>query len=237
MNYKLFKDIYIFGNHGCAAPEKELGQKFIIAITLYGEDLKKISTAISDDHIEQFVQEEGIDVSRAMAQTVAARIGEKIIDKATSDIVEVCVEVKKPATSVRSGGGLVAYISTVVSKRKAGCSPQPTCAETYNYTKIKGARIFDRGRRYEVDLEVAFPMEDSIREDSVAHSYSYSKIYGVIVDTLSNNSKAEPGELLEKIADDCYNDYPSVQKVRATLRNYSPENNLSVDYMEYQLVK
>lgn len=237
MNYKLFKDIYIFGNHGCAAPEKELGQKFIIAITLYGEELKKVAAAISDDDIEQFVKEEGSDVSRAMAQTVAARIGEKIIAKATHDILEVCVEVKKPATSVRSGGGLVDYISTVVSKRREGYSPQPARLEDYDYTKIKSARVFDRNRRYEVDLEVAFPMETSIREDNIAYSYSYSKIYGVIVDTLSNSSEAEPEELLEKIVDCSYNGYPSIQKVRATIRNYLPENNLSVDYMEYQLVK
>ena len=239
MNYKLLKNIHIFGLHGHAMQEKELGQKFVIDITLFGEDLKKVSAAISDDDIEQFVKEEGVDVSRDMIQAVAARIGEKILAKGSQDIKEVRVEVKKPSTPVRIGmpGGLVKYVSTTVSKRREGYTSQYTHLEDYNYTKIRRARVFNKDVRYEVDLEVAFPMEDSIREDNVAYSYSYTDIYDAAVNTILNNKEAKPEELVGKIVDYVYNDYPKAQKVRATVRNYLPENNMSVDYMEYQAVR
>lgn len=80
-------------------------------------------------------------------------------------------------------------------------------------------------------------MEDSIREDNVAYSYSYTTIYDVAVDTVLNNIGERPEVLLEKMVDYVYSDNPKAQKVRATIRNYLPENNMSVDYMEYQMVK
>lgn len=239
MNYKLFKNIHIFALHGHAIQEKELGQKFVIDIILFGKDLKKVNAAISDDDIEQFVKEEGVDVSRDMIQAVASRIGEKILAKSSDDILEVRVEVKKPSTPIRIGmpGGLVKYVSTTVSKRREGYKTEYTNLDDYNYTKVRSARIFNKDVRYEVDLEVAFPMEDSIREDNVAYSYSYTTVYDAAVDTVLNNKGARPEELVEKIVDYVYKDNPKAQMVRATIRNYLPENNMSVSYMEYQVVK
>ena len=73
------------------------------------------------------------------------------------------------------------YVSTTVSKRREGYTSEYIHLEDYNYTKVKSARVFNKDVRYEVDLEVAFPMEDSIREDNVAYSYSYTTIYDVAV--------------------------------------------------------
>lgn len=239
MNYKLFKNIHIFGSHGIAQEEKDVGQKFVIDITLFGENLGKVAGAISDDETEQYVKEEGVDVSRDLIQTMASRIGEKILAKSAGAIAEVRVEVKKPSTPVRIGlpGGLVKYVSTTVSKRREGYTSEYIHLEDYNYTKVKSARVFNKNVRYDVDLEVAFPMEDSIREDNVAYSYSYTTIYDVAVDTVLNNLGERPEVLLEKMVDYVYSDNPKTQKVRATIRNYLPENNMSVDYMEYQMVK
>jgi dihydroneopterin aldolase len=239
MNYKLYKNIHIFGAHGIAQEEKDVGQKFVIDIFLFGEDLKKISAAISDDEIEKFVLEEGVDVSWDLIQTMAWRIGEKILAKGSQDIKEVRIEVKKPSTPVRIGvpGGLVKYVSTTVSKRRQGYTPEYIHLEDYNYTKVRSARVYNKDVKYEVDLEVAFPMEDSIREDNVAYSYSYTTVYDVAVDTVLNNKGAKPEELLEKMIDYVYADNPKVQMVRATIRNLVPENNMSVDYMEYQMAR
>jgi dihydroneopterin aldolase len=239
MNYKLYKNIHIFASHGHAIQEKELGQKFVLDITLFGEDLNKVNTAISDDEVEKIVKEIGVDVSFDMIQAAASRIGDSILVKCPQDVVEVRVEVKKPSTPIRIGmpGGLVKYVSTTVSKRREGYTTQYTHFEDYNYTKIRSARVFNKDVRYEVDLEVAFPMEDSIREDNVAYSYSYTTIYDVAVDTVLNNKGSRPEELVRKMIDYVYTDNPKAQMVRATLRNYLPENNMSVDYMEYQMVR
>ncbi|MEI7885001.1 MAG: dihydroneopterin aldolase [Clostridia bacterium] len=239
MNYKLYKNYFVFATHGHAIQEKELGQKFVIDVTLFGKDLNKMNAAIADDVIENIIQEIGVEQHWDMIQAASSRIADKILALSTEDILEVRVEFKKPSTPVRIGmpGGLVKYVSTTVSKRRAGYKTEYTQMEDYNYTKIRSARVFNKDVRYEVDLEVAFPMEDSIREDDVAYSYSYTTIYDVAVDTVMNNLQDSPAELLQKMIDYVYKDNTKAQMVRATIRNFMPENNMSLDYMEYQLVK
>ena len=239
MNYKQFKNITVFGLHGHAIQEKELGQKFVLDITLFGRDLQAVRRAVSDEQVEQFVQEEAVDVSRDMIQAVAWKIAEKILDVSDESIPEVRVEVKKPSTPVRIGmpGGLIKYVSSTISKRRDGYQSEYTRMEDYNYTKIRSARIFDRDVRMEVDLEVAFPQEEVVRNDNVEYSYSYTTIYDVAVDTVKNNKGDDGATLAQKMVDFVYEDNPKTQMVRATVRNFLPENNLSVDYMEYQIVK
>jgi len=239
MNYKKYKNINIFATHGAADHEKVSGQKFVLEITIFGKNLKELCEAILDDDIEKIVIEEGIEAERDLIQTVSGRIADKILAKYTKDILEVRVEVKKPSTSIRIGkpGGLVKYVATTVSKRQEGYSLDSTSMEAFNYTNVKSARFFNKNVKYEVDLEVAFPMEDSIREDDIAYSYSYTTIYDVAIDTIKNNIGDNPGELLEKMIETVYSDNPKTQRVRATIRNYIPENNLSADYTEYQMTK
>jgi len=239
MNYKMYKNITLFGLHGHAIQEKELGQKFVLEITLFGPDLDEVNKAISDDLVEKFVQEEAVDVSRDMIQAVAWKIAEKILDASNEAIREVRVEVKKPSTPVRIGmpGGLIKYVSSTISKRRPGYSTEYTHLEDYNYTKIRSARVFDRDVRMEVDLEVAFPQEEVVKNDNVEYSYSYTTIYDVAVDTVKNNKGDDCATLARKMVEYVYSDNPKAQMVRATVRNYLPENNMSVDYMEYQFVK
>ncbi len=239
MNYKMYKNITLFGLHGHAIQEKELGQKFVLEITLFGPDLDEVNKAISDDLVERFVQEEAVDVSRDMIQAVAWKIAEKILDASNEAIREVRVEVKKPSTPVRIGmpGGLIKYVSSTISKRRPGYSTEYTHLEDYNYTKIRSARVFDRDVRMEVDLEVAFPQEEVVENDNVEYSYSYTTIYDVAVDTVKNNKGDDGATLARKMVEYVYSDNPKAQMVRATVRNYLPENTMSVDYMEYQFVK
>ncbi len=239
MNYKQFKNITLFGLHGHAIQEKELGQKFVLDITLFGRDLQAVRRAVTDEQVEQFVQEEAVDVSRDMIQAVAWKIAEKILDVSDESILEVRVEVKKPSTPVRIGmpGGLIKYVSSTISKRRDGYQSEYTHLEDYNYTKIRSARIFDRDVRMEVDLEVAFPQDEVVQNDNVDYSYSYTTIYDVAVDTVKNNKGDDGATLAQKMVDYVYGDNPNTQMVRATVRNYLPENNLSVDYMEYQIVQ
>ena len=239
MNYKLYKNYYIFGNHGHAIQEMELGQKFVVDIFLFGKDLGKVNSAISDEQIQNIMEEIGINQHYDMIQAAASRIGDKILELSDENIVEVRIEFKKPSTPIRIGipGGLVKYVSTTVSKRRSGYKPEYIQMDDYNYTKIRSARVFNKNVKYEVDLEVAFPMEDSIREDNVEYSYSYTTIYDVAVDTVKNNINDKPEVLIEKMIDFVYKDNPKAQRVRATIRNFIPENDMSIDYMEYQMIK
>jgi len=174
-----------------------------------------------------------------MIQAAASRIADKILELSDENVVEVRIEFKKPSTPIRIGipGGLVKYVSTTVSKRRPGYTPEYIQMDDYNYTKIRSARVFNKKVKYEVDLEVAFPMEDSIREDNVEYSYSYTTIYDVAVDTVKNNINDKPEVLIEKMIDYVYKDNPKAQRVRATIRNFIPENDMSIDYMEYQMIK
>ncbi len=239
MNYKLYKNYFIFGNHGHAIQEMELGQKFVVDISLFGKDLGKVNAAISDEQIQNILEEIGIKQHYDMIQAAASRIADKILELSDENVVEVRIEFKKPSTPIRIGipGGLVKYVSTTVSKRRPGYTPEYIQMDDYNYTKIRSARVFNKKVKYEVDLEVAFPMEDSIREDNVEYSYSYTTIYDVAVDTVKNNINDKPEVLIEKMIDYVYKDNPKAQRVRATIRNFIPENDMSIDYMEYQMVK
>ncbi len=239
MNYKMYKNYFIFANHGHAIQEMELGQKFVLDIWLFGKDLEKLDSAISDDQIQSVIEEIGINQHYDMIQAAASRIGEKILKLSNDDVNEVRIEFKKPSTPIRIGlpGGLVKYVSTTVSKRRNDEALKNELMEEFNYTKIRSARVFNKKVKYEVDLEVAFPMENSIREDNVNYSYSYTTIYDVAVDTVKNNIDNSPAELLEKMIDYVYKDNPNAQRVRATIRNYLPVNDMSLDYMEYQMTK
>ncbi|QRN85916.1 dihydroneopterin aldolase [Clostridia bacterium] len=239
MNYKMYKNITIFATHGHAIQEKELGQKFVLEITLFGEDLSKVDTSVSEAEVERFIQEEAIDVHRDMIQAVAGRVGDLILEASSDALMEVRVEVKKPSTPIRIGmpGGLVKYVSTTVSRRKKGYTPVYEHLEDYNFTKIRSARVFDKDVKYEADLEVAFDMGPSIENDDIAYSYSYTTVYDVAVDTIKANKGDAPYELARKMVEKVYEDKPDAKMVRAKVRNFLPENNLSVDYMEYMVVK
>jgi len=239
MNYKMYKNITIFATHGHAIQEKELGQKFVLEITMFGDDLAQVAASVSEEDVERFVQEEAVLVHRDMIQAVAGHVADLILEASSEALKEVRVEVKKPSTPVRIGmpGGLIKYVSTTVSKRREGYQSVYDHIYDYNFTKIRSARVFDKDVKMEADLEVAFPMGPSIDNDDVNYSYSYTTIYDVAVDTIKGNKGDAPYELARKMVDKVYQDNPQAQMVRATVRNFLPENNLSVDYMEYQVVR
>lgn len=239
MNYKMYKNITLFANHGHAVQEMELGQKFVLEITLFGEDLSKVDASVSEVEVERFIQDEAIDIHRDMIQAVAGHVGDLILAASTDALKEVRIEVKKPSTPIRIGvpGGLVKYVSTTVSRRKEGYTPVYEQFEDYNFTKIRSARVFDKDMKIEADLEVAFDMGLSIENDDVAYSYSYTAIYDAAVETIKANKGDKACDLVNKIIERAYADKPDAKMVRATVRNFLPENNLSVDYMEYQVVK
>ncbi len=239
MNYKMYKNITIFATHGHAIQEKELGQKFVLEITLFGEDLSKVDASVSEAEVERFIQEEAIDVHRDMIQAVSGHVADLILEASSDALKEVRIEVKKPSTPIRIGmpGGLVKYVSTTVSRRKEDYAPVYEHVEDYNFTKIRSARVFDRDVKMEADLEVAFDMGPSIENDDIAYSYSYTTVYDVAVDTIKANKGDKPFELARKMVEKVYEDKPDAKMVRATVRNFLPENNLSVDYMEYMVVK
>jgi dihydroneopterin aldolase len=239
MNYKMYKNITIFATHGHAIQEKELGQKFVLEITLFGEDLSKVDAAVSEAEVERFIQDEAIDVHRDMIQAVSGHVADLILEASSDALKEVRIEVKKPSTPIRIGmpGGLVKYVSTTVSRRKDGYAPVYEHLEDYNFTKIRSARVFDKDVRIEADLTVAFDMGPSIENDDIAYSYSYTTVYDVAVDTIRANKGDKPYELAQKMIEKVYEDKPDAKMVQATVRNFLPENNLSVDYMEYMVVK
>ena len=239
MNYKLYKNYWIFSNHGDCKQEFELGQKFVIDTFLYGDDLKSIQKSISDDKVQEIIDDIAVKKHFDLIQSVGSRICDKLLETCGSDIKKVKVEIKKPSTPIRVGppGGLVKYVSSNITKKIEGYKDDGTSIDDLNYTKIRSARIFNKDIKYEVDLEVAFPMDESIEKDNVAYSYSYTTIYDIANDVTRANQKDKPEIILEKIVDTVYKDNMDVIKVRGTIRDYIPENNMSLDYMEYQIIK
>lgn len=237
MNYKCYKNVHIFATHGHARQEKELGQKFVLEITLFGADARALFSADLDPVVEDLVQQEGMDVHRDMIQAVSGRIGNALLQAAPESIQEVRVEVKKPSTPVRIGmpGGLVKYVSTTVSFRQPGYQPVYLPIEHFNFTKIRSARVFDRQLRIEADVDVAFPMEDSIENDDITYSYSYTDIYDAAVETIRAHREAGAGEMAGQILERVFAERADVQVAQATVRNYLPENGLSADCMEYRV--
>jgi len=239
MNYKMYKNCIIFATHGDCQQERELGQRFVLDIYLYGRDLKKVCNAISDTAVEKAVKEVAVDTHYDLVQSVVYNLGERILSLCTEDVLEVKIEIRKPCSTLRVGppGGLIKHIASVGSSRREGYKTEYNNMDDYRYTRVDGARIFNKDVRFEVDVDVAFPMEDSIREDNVAFSFSYTTIYDTAVDTTLANQGKKPEEIVEEIVNNIYKVNPKVYKVRATIRNLLPENNLSNDSMEYQIVR
>lgn len=240
MNYKLYKNYFIFSNHGDCKQEFELGQKFVLDTFLYGDNLEKIQDAISDDKVKEIVDSLAINRHFDLIQSVASGICEEILKNSTSDIKAVRIEVKKPSSPIRVGppGGLVKYVSSTYTKKREGEVVDFTYnMEDFNYTKIRSARVFNKDMKYEVDLEVAFPMEESILNDNVAFSYSYTRIYDIANDITKESVGMSPEVILKKIVDFVYEDNNKVYRVRGTIRDFIPENDMSLDYMEYQLTR
>lgn len=239
MNYKMYKNCIIFATHGDCQQERELGQRFVLDIYLLGRDLNKVCNAISDEAVEKAVNEVAVDTHYDLVQAVVYNLSNRILSECTEDVLEVKIELRKPCSTLRVGppGGLIKHIGSHGSARREGYKTEYTNMEDYRYTRVDAARIFNKDVKFEVDVDVAFPMEDSIREDNVAFSFSYTTIYDTAVDTTLANKDKSPEDILQEIVNNIYKINPKVYKVRATIRNLLPENNMSIDCMEYQLVK
>lgn len=239
MNYKMYKNCLIFATHGDCQQERELGQRFVLDISLIGKDLEKVSNSIDDALVEKAVKEIAVETHYDLVQSVVYNLGERLLSQCTDDVSEVRVEIRKPCSPLRVGlpGGLVANIASSGSSRREGYKTEYVHMEDYRYTQVNGARIYNKDIKYEVDVHVAFPMEDSIREDNVAFSFSYTTIYDIAVDTTLANQTKKPYEILEMIVNNIYKENPKVYKVKATIKNLIPENNLSADCMEYRIVR
>ncbi|HVW96746.1 MAG TPA: dihydroneopterin aldolase [Mucilaginibacter sp.] len=85
------------------------------------------------------------------------------------------------------------------------------------------------GNKFIVDVDVSFYPFDNLREDKIAHTVDYERVYHIVGKQMKRTSK-----LLETvartIADEIKTEFPFAEKIRISLKKMNPPLGGKVDY-------
>ena len=77
------------------------------------------------------------------------------------------------------------------------------------------------GQRLQIDAELTYPIEETVKHDDLKETVSYADVYQTIEDFVLNNNynliESVANHLLKKILAD----YPTIQAVKLKVRKYS----------------
>ncbi|WP_259069546.1 dihydroneopterin aldolase [Mucilaginibacter sp. X4EP1] len=85
------------------------------------------------------------------------------------------------------------------------------------------------GTKFIVDAEVSFTPLSNLKDDKIANTVDYEKVYGIVANQMAHTRKLIE-TVAQSIADDIKEQYKFVSKVTISIKKLNPPLNGKVEY-------